>query len=183
MKPERSPPLALLLLYLQGKAISVYSSTDSVRREIVDLMPALRAFARTFYRNPADADDLVQETLIRALIHLDRYKDGTRLKSWLFTIMRNCFCTRYRLTKREAVGAVECVSLRESVQPDQEWHVRGHELEAACVRLPEIYRGAFEFVFIDGRSYEEAADHFHCPIGTIKSRVNRARRHLMSALS
>nr|WP_183863987.1 sigma-70 family RNA polymerase sigma factor [Rhizobium sp. BK399] len=170
-------------MYLQGKAILVYSSTETVRREIVSLMPALRAFARTFYRNAADADDLVQETLVRALIHLDRYEEGTRLKSWLFTIMRNTFCSCYRVTRREAVGTLECVSSRESVQPDQEWRIRGHELEAACVRLPEKYRGAFEFVFIDGRSYEEAADHFQCPIGTIKSRVNRARQHLMHALS
>jgi len=159
------------------------SSTDSVRRDIVQLMPALRAFARTFYRNPSDAEDLVQETLVRALVHLDHYQPGTRLKSWLFTIMRNTFCTRYRMTKRETVGALECVSSRESVQPDQEWRIRGHELEEACGRLPEKYRGAFEFVFVDGRSYEEAADHFHCPIGTIKSRVNRARQHLMNVLS
>jgi RNA polymerase sigma-70 factor (ECF subfamily) len=74
------------------------------------------------------------------------------------------------------------LSLKRAVAPEQEWRVRGHELEVACASLPPKYRSAFEFIFIDGRSYEEAADHFHCPIGTIKSRVNRARRHLMIEL-
>ncbi|MDM9645609.1 sigma factor-like helix-turn-helix DNA-binding protein [Rhizobium sp. S163] len=62
--------------------------------------------------------------------------------------------------------------------PPQEWHVVGHELERACGALPEPYKSAFEFVFILGRSYEEAALHFHCPAGTVKSRVNRARMRL-----
>ena len=154
----------------------------SMNRQIVDVIPALRAFARTFCQNQNDADDLVQETLVRALAHVDHFQEGTRLKSWMFTIMRNTFCTRYRISRREAVGVTECISSQESVQPEQEWRLRGHELEAACSHLPDKYRSAFEFIFIDGRSYEEAAEHFHCPIGTIKSRVNRARRHLMIEL-
>jgi len=153
-----------------------------MNRQIVDVIPALRAFARTFYQNQNDADDLVQETLVRALAHVDHFQEGTRLKSWMFTIMRNTFCTRYRISRREAVGVTECISSQESVQPEQEWRLRGHELEAACSNLPDKYRSAFEFIFVDGRSYEEAAEHFHCPIGTIKSRVNRARRHLMIEL-
>jgi len=102
-----------LAQHFQDAQLLAGSSTESVRREIVSLMPALGAFARTFYRNAADADDMVQETLVRALIHLDRYEEGTRLKSWLFTIMRNTFCTRNRVTRREAVGTLECVSSRE----------------------------------------------------------------------
>ena len=154
----------------------------SINRQIVDVIPALRAFARTFCQNQNDADDLVQETLVRALAHVDHFQEGTRLKSWMFTIMCNTFCTRYRISRREAVGVTECISSKESVQPEQEWRLRGRELEAACSNLPDKYRSAFEFIFIDGRSYEEAAQHFHCPIGTIKSRVNRARRHLMIEL-
>jgi RNA polymerase sigma factor (sigma-70 family) len=149
-----------------------------VEQQIVGLIPALRAFARTFHQSPSDADDLVQETLVKALSNIDRFETGTRLKSWLFTIMRNTFCTRFRVGKREILGAEDCASTKGSIAADQEWHVRGHELEAACTHLAEPYRSAFEFVFLDGRSYEEAADHFHCPMGTIKSRVNRARKRL-----
>ncbi|OWW00117.1 RNA polymerase subunit sigma [Rhizobium sp. R72] len=162
--------------------MTAHTSAGSMSEEIIELIPALRAFARTFYQHQNDADDLVQETLVRALSNADHFQKGTRLKSWLFTIMRNTFCTRYRISKREAVGAADCISSQESVQPEQEWRMMGHEIEAACVKLPEKYRTAFEYIFIDGRSYEEAAVHFHCPIGTIKSRVNRARQQLISAL-
>ncbi|XAZ25580.1 sigma-70 family RNA polymerase sigma factor [Sinorhizobium sp. B11] len=153
-------------------------SHEMLQQEMVAHIPALRAFARTFYRSSGDADDLVQETLVRALGSIGQFKQGTKMKSWLFTIMRNAFCTRFRVRQRETLGSEECASSQGSVPADQEWHLRGHELEAACGHLPEPYRAAFAFVFVDGRSYEEAADHFHCPIGTIKSRVNRARRRI-----
>lgn len=153
-------------------------SPETLQAEVVTLIPALRAFARTFYRTSTDADDLVQKTLVRALGNIEQFKQGTRMKSWLFTIMRNAFCTRFRIKQRETLGSDECVSSQGSVPADQEWHLRGHELEAACGHLPEPYRAAFSFVFVDGRSYEEAANHFHCPVGTIKSRVNRARQRI-----
>lgn len=157
---------------------SEMTTNSKIEHQIVDLIPALRAFARTFHQSPSDADDLVQETLVKALANVDRFAAGTKLKSWLFTIMRNTFCTRFRVGKRETLGSADCASATGSVAADQEWHVRGHELEAACVHLAEPYRSTFEFVFLDGWSYEEAAIHFHCPMGTIKSRVNRARRRL-----
>jgi RNA polymerase sigma-70 factor (ECF subfamily) len=150
--------------------------------ELVGLMPALRGFARTFQKNPGDADDLVQETLVRALSHIDRFQQGTRLKSWLFTIMRNTFCTQYQARKREILGGAECASLDVSVLADQEWHIRGRELEVACAALNEPYRSVFEYVLVEGRSYEDAASHFHCATGTIKSRLNRARLKLSKRL-
>ena len=78
-----------------------------IRAEIVAYMPALRSFAHTFHRNATDADDLVQETLLKALANLDKFQEGTNLKSWMFTIMRNTFCTRAKLAKREAPGREE----------------------------------------------------------------------------
>jgi len=155
---------------------------SNIEHELVLLLPALRAFARTFHRNPTEADDLVQETIVKALSHIDRFQEGTRLKSWLFTIMRNTFCSRFRVGKREVLGAEDCASSRGSVLPEQEWRVRGHELERACGDLPEPYRSAFEFVFIEGHSYEAASEHFDCPTGTIKSRVNRARERIAQDL-
>jgi len=81
-------------------------------RSIVDLIPALRAFARTFCRVPDDADDLVQETLAKGLANLDKFEPGTRMKSWLFTIMRNTHYTRVKVAAREAPGLLDCASGR-----------------------------------------------------------------------
>ncbi|MDR6667889.1 sigma-70 family RNA polymerase sigma factor [Rhizobium sp. 1399] len=158
------------------------SNCAQLEQELVALIPALRSFARAFQRNPGDADDLVQETLLRALSHIDRFQQGTRLKSWVFTIMRNTFCTQYRVGKREIVGSEETAALDGSVPADQEWHMRGRELEAACAALAEPYRSVFEYVLIEGHSYEDAASHFHCATGTIKSRINRARLKLSDRL-
>lgn len=146
--------------------------------EIVALIPALRAFARTFHRNASDADDLVQETLAKALANLNQFDPGTRLKSWLFTIMRNTFCTRFRVAKREAPGLHKCISGNGIALPSQEWSIRAKELQAACGLLPEPYRVVLEYVVVEGRSYDDAAAKFGCAIGTVKSRINRARRQL-----
>ncbi|RWX79342.1 sigma-70 family RNA polymerase sigma factor [Neorhizobium lilium] len=146
--------------------------------ELIELMPALRKFARRFYSSSTDIDDLVQETLLKALSNIDRFEEGTRLKSWMFTIMRNSFCTRFGLAKREHVGFDDALARRSVVQPHQEWSVRGHELEAAISNLPERYRTAIDLIFIQGVSYEEAAKRCDCPVGTVKSRVNRAREKI-----
>src|SRR4051812_31787315 len=87
-----------------------FSRIDRLNADIVELNPGLRAFSRRFYRNANDADDLVQETLVRALGNLDRFEEGTKLKSWLFTIMRNTFCSRFAVARREAPGISECVA-------------------------------------------------------------------------
>ncbi|SMF73093.1 sigma-70 family RNA polymerase sigma factor [Neorhizobium sp. CSC1952] len=150
--------------------------------EVVELIPALRRFAARFYRAPSDIDDLVQETLLKAIANLEKFEEGTRLKSWLFTIMRNSFCTRFSLSKREHIGIEDSLANRPAVQPLQEWSLRGRELEEALVRLPDHYRSAIELVFIQGVSYENAAARCHCPLGTMKSRVNRARLHLAREL-
>src|SRR4051812_14576769 len=83
---------------------------------VVELIPALRAFARTFYRNPTDADDLVQDTLVKALNAFESFEPGTRLKSWMFTIMRNTFYTRIKVYTREAPGAVDCVAAMPTIE-------------------------------------------------------------------
>jgi len=150
--------------------------------EIVELIPALRAFAKTFHRNATDADDLVQETLAKALANLEQFDQGTRLKSWLFTIMRNTFCTKFRIAKREAPGNRKCVSGIGVEPPSQEWTIRAKELERACNQLAEPYRAILEYVIIEGRSYDDAAAKFGCAIGTVKSRINRARRQLAAQL-
>jgi RNA polymerase sigma-70 factor (ECF subfamily) len=146
--------------------------------QIVALIPALRAFARTFYRTADDADDLVQETLLKAIANLHQFTPGTRMKSWLFTIMRNTFYTRSRKSSREPTGGEDCVSAIPIMAPTQEWTCRGHELQAALHRLPDAQRQVIVLVGVLGVSYEEAARICHCEMGTIKSRLSRAKDRL-----
>ena len=150
--------------------------------EIVQLIPALRAFARTFYRDPVDADDLVQETLTKGIANIDKFKPGTRMKSWLFTIMRNTFCTRFAGYKREQPGLMECASSRLSVEAPQEWRVRGNEVKDAVESLPAPQREVIVLIGMLGVSYEDAAAICGCAIGTVKSRLNRARATLLVQL-
>lgn len=149
---------------------------------IVDLIPALRAFARTFCRNPSDADDLVQETLTKGIANLDKFEPGTRMKSWLFTIMRNTFYTRIKVSTREAPGLIDCASGRPVQEATQDWSVRGKEVHAAINRLQPHHREVLVLIGVLGVSYEEAAHICRCAIGTVKSRLNRARLSLLEDL-
>ncbi|SIQ01190.1 RNA polymerase sigma-70 factor, ECF subfamily [Rhizobium sp. RU35A] len=157
-------------------------ASDRVRAEMLELIPALRSFARRLDRSPSNVDDLVQETLMRALANLDKFQEGTSLKSWLFTILRNTFCTRFGLAKREIVGLDDCASARPTVNAPQEWAVRAQEFHRAFLDLPRHYRDAVDIILIQGQSYEVAAERCGCPVGTIKSRVNRARAQLAQQL-
>jgi RNA polymerase sigma-70 factor (ECF subfamily) len=149
---------------------------------IVSLIPALRAFARTWYKNPTDADDLVQDTLTRALGSISQFQDGTSMKSWMFTIMRNTFLTRFKISSREAPGASDCVSGRRTMEASQEWSVRGNEIQQAISRLPAHQREVVVLVAMLGFSYEEAAAVCKVSTGTIKSRLNRARVCLLDQI-
>ncbi len=148
------------------------------RDQVVHMIPALRAFAWSISRNGADADDLVQETLIKAWSHRDRFEPGTNLRAWLFTILRNTYytaITRRRREVRDEDGrhAASLVSA-----PAQEWRLTMGALQNALAQLPIEHREAVILVGAAGLSYEEAAEICGCPLGTIKSRVNRARSRL-----
>ncbi len=151
--------------------------------ELLAHMPALRNFARRFHASPTDADDLVQETYVKAIANEEKFQRGTQLRSWLFTIMRNSFCTKFGLTKREDVGLSDDTALQVSVPATQEWSLRGQELERAISGLPDHHREAIEMIFIDCLSYEDAACRCGCALGTMKSRVNRARLQLWTVIN
>lgn len=155
------------------------SFTDSV----VDLIPRMRAYARSLTRNSADADDLVQETLTKALRYHHQFAEGTHLKPWLFTIMRNTHFTAIKKRMREQVGAADCVSGTVSVQPRHDAVIAYKETLAAIDRLPVQYREMLTLVVMLGESYEDAALICNCAVGTVKSRVNRARRMVVEMLS
>ncbi|MER8433642.1 sigma-70 family RNA polymerase sigma factor [Mesorhizobium caraganae] len=148
----------------------------------MELIPALRAFARTFYGAPNDADDLVQETLVKALKAFESFEPGTRLKSWMFTIMRNTFYTKVKVYAREAPAAADCVAGKLSVQATQEWSVRAREVANALDKLPPHQREVLTLIGMLGVSYEETAEICGCAVGTVKSRLNRARIQILEDL-
>ncbi|MDT8855736.1 sigma-70 family RNA polymerase sigma factor [Paracoccaceae bacterium Fryx2] len=150
--------------------------------DVMKVVPALRIYARSLCRNAADADDLVQDTLVKALANIHRFVPGTNLRAWLFTIMRNTFLTRIKKQKREPTGDADCVSGLRSVEPTQEWTVFGRQLMAAVDRLPAQYREMIILVVMLGESYQDAAELCGCAVGTVKSRVNRARGLLIEDL-
>ena len=151
-------------------------------RQMVELIPALRAFARTFYRDRDRSDDLVQDTLARGLLKIHQFEPGTNLKSWLFTIMRNTFYNRIKAENRESTGEAACVSEPPAVNPTQEWSARGVEIAEAIERLPGQQREVVVLIGVIGMSYEEAAEICGCAIGTVKSRLNRARARLLAEM-
>ncbi len=150
--------------------------------DVLTYVPALRLFARSLCHRPSDADDLVQETLLRAIENIGSYTPGTNMRAWLFRIMRNRFYNNCAKWSREHTGGEDCVSSVPSVQPRQDWHMQGCELARALADLPPHYREAIVLVLVIGESYLRAAEILDCDIGTIKSRINRGRRLLRQAL-
>jgi RNA polymerase sigma-70 factor (ECF subfamily) len=145
-------------------------------------MGSLRAFAVSLCGDKERADDLVQETLFKAWNHLDSFKEGTNLKAWLFTILRNTYFSERRKRRREVEDADGTYAARLSTQPAQHGHMDMQDFRAALTRLPDDQREALVLVGAAGFSYEEAADISGCAVGTIKSRVNRARNRLAGML-
>lgn len=159
---------------------------NSVRRELVALLPRLRRFARALTRNRDEADDLVQTALERALRNLDGWQHGTRLDAWMFRIMKNSW-----------IDEVRSRSVRTRVfAPEEEGALVGADgaaametmLEAKAVReamelLPEDQRLAVALVLVEGFSYREAADMLDVPIGTLTSRLARGRAAIEARLA
>ena len=143
---------------------------------------SLRAFAVSLCGDRERADDLVQETLCKAWNHLDSFKEGTNLKAWLFTILRNTFFSERRKRKREVEDADGNLAARLSSLPEQHGHMDMKDFQEALSELPDDQREALILVGAAGFSYEEAAEISGCAVGTIKSRVNRARNRLAESL-
>jgi RNA polymerase sigma factor (sigma-70 family) len=155
--------------------MSGITSEDTVSGAVVDYIPALRSYAWSLTRRWEDVDDLVQDTLTKAIANAHRFRTGTNLRAWLMTIMRNTFLNQIAKSSRERTGAAECVSSIPTVPGTQEWHIRGNEMMAAITLLPAHYREMLILVVMLGESYQSAADICGVAVGTVKSRVNRAR--------
>jgi RNA polymerase sigma-70 factor (ECF subfamily) len=152
------------------------------RDQVVALIPALRAFAWSISRNGSEADDLVQDTLIKAWSHRDKFETGTNLRAWLFTILRNTYYTAVVRRRREVRDEDDQHARSLTAAPTQEWGLALRALQAALDQLPVEHREALILVGAAGLSYEEAAQICGCALGTIKSRVNRARNRLLKVM-
>src|SRR6202008_2082362 len=155
----------------------------SVREAMLSAVPSLRAFAISLSGNVDRADDLVQETLLRALANIHSFQPGTNMSAWLFTILRNLFRSEYRKRRREVEDADGSFAESLKSHPEQLGRVEFQEFRTALAQLPAEQREALILVGASGFSYEEAADICGCAVGTIKSRVNRARTRLAQLLS
>jgi len=156
--------------------------TDSFRDRLVKEIPNLRAFAASLSGSMQTADDLVQDTLLKAWGHSGKFAEGTNLRAWLFTILRNTYYSLYRRRGREVQDTDGFYSSRVAVQGNQESAIDLADFRLALAKLPEEQREVLIMVGATGLSYEEAAEICNVAVGTIKSRVNRARNRLAELL-
>lgn len=154
-----------------------------IKTDLIAVIPNLRAFAVSLCGNPDRADDLVQETLVKAWSNLDSFVPGTNLPAWLFTILRNIYYSEYRKRRREVADSDGNIAARLATAPSQNAHMDLLDFHAALQLLPNDQREALILIGASGLSYEEAAGICGCAIGTMKSRVNRARNRLAELLS
>lgn len=157
-------------------------SDERWKDDVVALLPALRAFAWSLSHNGSDADDLVQETLIKAWANREKFEPGTNLRAWLFTILRNTYYTAAVRRRRETADPDGIFAATLAVGPTQDWSIALGSLRKALDALPDEHREALILVGAAGLTYEEAAEVCGCALGTIKSRVNRARSRLLKLM-
>ena len=159
------------------------SPHKNLREIMLAAVPSLRAFAISSCGNADRADDLVQDTLLRALANLSSFEPGTNMPAWLFTILRNLFRSEYRKRRREVEDVDGSYAESLTSLPDQNSRLEINEFRKALRLLPPEQRESLILVGASGFSYEEAAQICGCAVGTIKSRVNRARTRLAEILS
>lgn len=161
--------------------LTMDASIETIRNQVAALVPRLRRFALSLAGNGADADDLVQDTIEKALRNLHQWQQGTRLDSWMFRIAQNLWIDAVRARRVRAVvshdpDAAERVAVDGA--RDAEARLTFAETARAIGELPEDQRVVVSLVLVDGMSYRDAADVLNVPIGTITSRLARARTTL-----
>lgn len=149
--------------------------------QMLDHLPRLRRFARALTGDVADADDLVQATVEKALRSVASFREGTRMDSWMFKIAQNLWIDQKRSADRKgvSVGLEDAVGLvGEDGRKTVERNRLLADVRAAIAELPEPQRLVVAYVLVDGQSYKEAAGHIGIPVGTLMSRLSRARKAL-----
>lgn len=158
------------------------ATPESFRDRLVAEIPNLRAFAVSLSGSIQNADDLVQDTLLKAWGHADSFTEGTSIRAWLFTILRNTYYSLYRKRGREVQDTDGVYSERVGVAPAQDGAIDLADFRTALAKLPEEQREVLIMVGASGLSYEETAEICGVAVGTVKSRVNRARTRLAELL-
>jgi len=181
---EVQPQRLLDLIAQLGAALDAQdrTSASAFREGLVGALPGLRAFALSLAASPTRADDLVQETLLKAWANQHRFEPGSNLMAWLCTILRNQFYTECRKAKREVEDADGAAAAQMIALPAQEHGTALQQVWAMLAKLPPLQREALLLVGAQGMTYEAAAEVMGCQIGTMKSRVSRARALLAGAL-
>jgi RNA polymerase sigma-70 factor (ECF subfamily) len=156
--------------------------SNQLETDLIGAIPNLRAFAVSLCGNPDRADDLVQETLVKAWSNLVTFVEGTNMPAWLFTILRNVFYSEYRKRRREVADSDGAIAAKLATAPAQTGHMDFLDFHIALQKLPVDQREALILVVASGFSYVEAAKACGCAVGTMKSRVNRARNGLATDL-
>jgi RNA polymerase sigma-70 factor, ECF subfamily len=163
---------------MEGRPLTL---DPGLRDEILAILPSLRAFAMSLASNADRADDLVQDTLVRAVANIHRFEAGTNLSAWLFTILRNLFHSEYRKRRNEVEDGSYAARL--CAPPEQCARLDFEDFRRALTHIAVDQREALLLVGAEGLSYEEAAQVCGVAVGTIKSRVNRARSRLAQMLA
>lgn len=164
------------------KQSSIGPVETTLRDQMLHLLPNLRAFAFSLTNDPVRVDDLVQDTFLRAWANISHFERGSNLGAWLFTILRHAFYTEHRKRRHEVEDPIGFHAARLKVLPDQDAALTMAELRGALAQLPHRSREALLLVGAEGMTYEEVARVQGVAVGTIKSRVHRARTQLAALL-
>ncbi len=164
------------------ETLIVKQSRADVEAMLLDVIPHLRAFARSLTRNRDQADDLTHDAVVRALAAIDQFTPGTNFKAWMFTILRNLYYNECRKRWIKSTPIDEMVGDEPSIGPAQEANLEFNDFRRAFWQLNEDQREVLILVGASGFSYEEAAEICNCRVGTVKSRVSRARAELKQIL-
>ena len=155
---------------------------NELRASVLRAIPHLRAFAISLTGNVDQADDLVQEAILRGLRYIDKFEPGTNMQAWLFTILRNQFHTSFHSKRHEVEDPDGLMAGMLSTLPEQHGHLDLSDLQVALAKLSLEQREVVLLVGAEGLSYEETAQICGTKVGTIKSRMNRARTRLAELL-
>ncbi|MFN5998684.1 MAG: RNA polymerase sigma factor [Paracoccaceae bacterium] len=154
------------------------TTENDPRLELIQYLPSLRAFAMSLTRNRSAADDLVQDTVVKAWTNFEKFAQGTNLQAWLFTIQRNTYYSSLRKGRREVADPDGIHALGLSVKPDHDGRLAYRDFQRAFDQLSPEHREVLTLVGASGFSCEEAAITMGVAVGTVKSRASRARKRL-----
>ncbi|MEM6727455.1 MAG: RNA polymerase sigma factor [Pseudomonadota bacterium] len=148
------------------------------RDELITHLGPMRAFALNLTRNSALADDMVQDAVVKAWTRIETFQEGTNMRAWLFTILRNTYYSHHRKARREVADVDGTYSASLAQKPDHDGRLQMLDFQEAFGQLNDEQREALTLVGAEGFSYEDAAEMCNVAVGTIKSRVNRGRARL-----